>query len=342
MAAAKRTVKEIKHRYPWINRIVALTHIGYDNDIALAKATTGISLIIGGHSHTLVGNMTGSKGAYPTIVNNAAGEEVFVVTSYRWGEYVGYIDLEYDLRGRIVSYEGAPIHLTNQTAQQPKLQAQVKEWAKAFEPFSRTILGLTETTLVQSTCQNEECTLGTFSADSMEDFSLSPNIAGAIINAGGIRSEIEAGNITQQQALEVYPFGNSIVEVTFTGEQLWKIFEGIVSKKSVFNGNAVTSFVQISRSIRFTYNPTNPVGSRLISLSLKGQPVVLTQSYLISTLDFLATGGDNFWPARSDFVTLDTMDQVWARYVTAKSPINYQLDGRISVTTEAIPQQNVV
>jgi 2',3'-cyclic-nucleotide 2'-phosphodiesterase (5'-nucleotidase family) len=339
VTAAKRTVKFIKTFYPYITRIVALTHIGYDKDIELAQSTKDISLIIGGHSHTLIGNMTGAKGAYPTIAKNLDGEEVFVVTSYRWGEYVGYIDVEYDYKGRIVSYEGAPIHLTNTTAEAPKLKSQVKEWSTAFNAYSSAVLGYTAQPLIQTTCQTVECTLGSFTGDSMEDYR--PTAVAAIINAGGIRSEIDAGNVTLQQALECFPFGNSIVELDFTGAALWDIFEGIVSQVNQVNGATVTSFVQVSRSIRFTYNPTNPIGSRLITLKIKGEPIDLAAMYRISTLDYLATGGDSFWPARSDFVTLDTMDQVWARYVTAVSPINYELDGRIATTTETVPQKGI-
>lgn len=337
VTAAKRTVKFIKTFHPYIKRIVALTHIGYDKDIELAQSTKDISLIIGGHSHTLLGNITGAKGAYPTIAKNLDGEEVFVVTSYRWGEYVGYIDVEYDKKGRIVSYEGAPIRLTNATAEAPKLKSQVKEWATAFNAYSSTVLGYTAQPLIQTTCQTVECTLGSFTGDSMEDYR--PTAVAAIINAGGIRSEIDAGNVTLQQALECFPFGNSIVELDFTGAELWNIFEGIVSKVNQVNGATVTSFVQVSRSIRFTYNPANPVSSRLITLKIKGEPIDLAKTYRISTLDYLATGGDSFWLARTDFVTLDTMDQVWARYVTAVSPINYELDGRIATTTETVPQK---
>lgn len=259
------------------------------------------------------------------------------MTAYRWGEYLGYIDVEYDRRGKIVSYEGAPIHLTNATAEEPGLKAQVKEWAKAFDVFARTIIGFTQTTLVQTTCQQGECTLGDVTADAIQAYR--PNSVAAIMNAGGIRSQIDAGNITQQQALECFPFGNSIVELDFTGAQLWDAFESIVSKVSVNNGLAVTSFVQVSRSVRFTYNPSNPNGSKLITLTIDGQPVALSQAYRIATIDFLAQGGDNFWPARSGFATLDSLDQVWSRYVQEHSPLNYQLEGRISVTTEMVPQK---
>jgi 5'-nucleotidase len=55
VAAVKRTVAYIKRHHRNVKRFVALTHIGYSQDIALAQESTDISLIIGGHSHTLLG-----------------------------------------------------------------------------------------------------------------------------------------------------------------------------------------------------------------------------------------------------------------------------------------------
>lgn len=337
ISAAQRTVQLIKKNYPDVNRIVALTHIGYAQDIHLAQNTRDISLIIGGHSHTLLGNMTGASGPYPTIVNNLDGDEVFVVTAYKWGEYLGYIDVEYDERGKIVAYEGAPIHLTNATVEEPNLKAQVKEWEKAFEIFTRTVVGSTQSTLVQTTCQQTECTLGDLTADAMEAYR--SDSVGAIMNAGGIRIQIESGNITQQQVLECFPFGNSVIQLDFTGAQLWDTFESVVSKVSVTNGRAVTSFVQVSRNIRFTYNPSNPNGNKLITLSIANRPVLPSETYRITTIDFLGQGGDNFWPVRNDFTTLETIDQVWTHYVQDHSPLSYQSDGRISTTVETVPQK---
>ncbi|KAJ3558535.1 hypothetical protein NP233_g11489 [Leucocoprinus birnbaumii] len=159
------------------------------------------------------------------------------------------------------------------------------------------------------------------------------------MNAGGIRINIDAGNITLQQALDCFPFGNAYVQLNVTGAQLWDAFESVVSKVNVNNGLTVTSFAQVSKSMQFTYNPSNPNGSKLITLSIAGQPVVLSQTYLIATTDYVARGGDNFWPAHSNFAILETLDVVFGDYVKAQSPINYQLDGRIATTNETTPQK---
>jgi 2',3'-cyclic-nucleotide 2'-phosphodiesterase (5'-nucleotidase family) len=66
-----------------ITRIIALTRLGYEKVIELARKTHGVDLIVGGHSHTL-GNFTGTMGPYPTIGQNLDNEEVFIVTSCRW------------------------------------------------------------------------------------------------------------------------------------------------------------------------------------------------------------------------------------------------------------------
>lgn len=64
-----------------ITRIAAITHIGYEEDQKLAEATSGLFLIMGGHSHTPLGDFDGAEGKYPTIVDNKDGDEVFIVTA---------------------------------------------------------------------------------------------------------------------------------------------------------------------------------------------------------------------------------------------------------------------
>ena len=69
---------------PLVKRVIALTHIGYEQDQLLAQSTRNISMIVGGHSHTpLGGEAWYSQGPYPTLRTNLDGEEVPIVQSYR-------------------------------------------------------------------------------------------------------------------------------------------------------------------------------------------------------------------------------------------------------------------
>ncbi len=161
IAAVQNTVDLIRSTTN-ITRLAAITHIGYDEDQRLARETTGLHLIMGGHSHTPLGDFAGAAGPYPTIVQNKAGDDVFIVTAYRWGEYLGYIDVTYDAEGKVLAYHGGPIHLTNTTAQDEELQAQIDEWRVPFEEYSKQEVGTSNVVLDQSTCQLKECLLGDF------------------------------------------------------------------------------------------------------------------------------------------------------------------------------------
>ncbi|KIV90644.1 hypothetical protein PV10_07927 [Exophiala mesophila] len=316
-----------------VTRIAALTHIGYDEDQKLAESTTGLHLIIGGHSHTPLGDFEIAEGPYPTIVDNADGDEVFIVTAYRWGEYLGYIDVTYDPTGKILAYHGGPIHLTNETDQDPELQLQVDSWRGPFEEFAAQEVGMSLVELDQTTCQRQECLLGDFMADAMFEYRLnsSDSVDFALINAGGIRATIDEGPITRGEILTSFPFGNSIVEITLTGDELWGVLEGIMTRINQNNGRPVTSFLQVSRGIAIEYNPANENGTKLVGVTIGDEPLDLEAEYNIVTLDFLAGGGDNFFEPTTDFITLDTQDEVLTRYVQAQSPVDIELDGRIRI-----------
>ncbi|KAI1493308.1 5'-nucleotidase [Biscogniauxia mediterranea] len=337
VAAVQGAVDEIRATTN-VTRIAAITHIGYAEDQRLARETTGLHLIMGGHSHTLLGDMDGAEGPYPTIATNADGDEVFIVTAYRWGEYLGYIDVTYDADGQILAYHGGPVHLTNTTAQDPDLQAQIDAWRVPFEEFAAEEVGESNIVLDQSTCQRQECTLGDLVADAILQYRLDAGspVAFSLINAGGIRASIDAGPITRGEVLTSFPFGNAVVEVSYTGAQLTRIFEGLVSGTSQFDdgGGAVTSFFQVSRGVAVEYDPGRAPGARLVRLAVGGADVApdSEETFTVATIDFLTGGGDNILPpVDDDVVLLDTVDEVLVRYIQQVSPVDFQLDGRIAV-----------
>jgi 5'-nucleotidase len=150
-----------------------------------------------------------------------------------------------------------------------------------------------------------------------------------------------------------FPFGNAVVDLEFTAEEIWTMFEGTFhSSRDVFVGlnsllavessgivswrnwanREVTSFVQVSRTITFTHAPSLPIGSRLVSLTVSGVPVDRTsnRTYTISTIEFIASGGDGFlYPSKKAGPPLKTLAALLADYVEQKSPFMPFLDGRI-------------
>ncbi|MCB0240873.1 MAG: metallophosphoesterase, partial [Anaerolineae bacterium] len=108
-AAAAATVATLQGM--GINKIVALTHLGYDVDVPLAASVSGIDVIVGGHSHTPLGPMPDPQGPYPTVVTSPAGEPVLVVSAWEWGKYLGRLDVTFDSAGVVQDYNGDPIRM---------------------------------------------------------------------------------------------------------------------------------------------------------------------------------------------------------------------------------------
>jgi 5'-nucleotidase len=114
------TVREIQAR--GINKIILLTHIGYKEDLRLARTVPGIDVIVGGHSHTLLGGQAGDQSAfrrgglrlnpagdYPTVVSGPGGKTVLVVQAWEWGKILGNLKVFFDEKGEVKSWQGNPI-----------------------------------------------------------------------------------------------------------------------------------------------------------------------------------------------------------------------------------------
>ena len=99
-----------------VDKIILLSHQGYSEDLALAPRVSGVDVIVGGHSHTLLGNFSKiglpSAGPYPTRAVGRDGGKVLVVAANEWGKILGDLQVTFDPRGSIQSWKGAPRAVT--------------------------------------------------------------------------------------------------------------------------------------------------------------------------------------------------------------------------------------
>ncbi|KKF94688.1 Apyrase [Ceratocystis platani] len=358
VSTVQRTIEDIQATTN-IKRIVALTHIGIDQDIKLAEATRGLSLIMGGHTHTLLGDMPEAEGKYPTIAHDAEGNEVFVVTAHCWGDYVGKIEVAFDEDGHALSYEGAPIPITDKTPFDAELQADIDEWRKGFQDYASVVVGSAATDLDQDKCRKEECVLGNAVADAMLEYVMRNSKSEiskddekryfTMVNSAGIRATIESGDVTLNDVLTALPFRSMVVEAEFDGKTLWDTFEGSVSRRNIVNGQPITSFFQVSRGVEIIYNPTMPAGSRLISVKINGEQLNPDETYRMVAVDFMLKGGDNMLLLNNanKKASYKEVDVVFLDYLKRWSPIKAEIDGRIvkfdpssSSTSEAASSTN--
>jgi 2',3'-cyclic-nucleotide 2'-phosphodiesterase (5'-nucleotidase family) len=115
--------------------------------------------VIGGHSHTLLGHFPEAEGDYPTIVTNLDGEEVFIVTAWRWGQVLGYINVAFEAGpgGHVLAYAGGPIPMDKTIEQDPALQAKIDAWRQPFGDYAKEVVGVTTGDLDATKCQQGEC-----------------------------------------------------------------------------------------------------------------------------------------------------------------------------------------
>jgi len=100
-----------------VNKIIVLSHLGIDADKALASRVSGVDVIVGGHSHTLLGSYPslGLKGfeRYPVVVKDSSGADVLIVQAWQWAHMIGRLRVLFNAEGKVGSYEAKPVFVVN-------------------------------------------------------------------------------------------------------------------------------------------------------------------------------------------------------------------------------------
>jgi 5'-nucleotidase len=327
-----------------VNKIIALTHLGFMQDQKLAQQVKGISLVIGGHSHTPLGPQPGAAHEYPTIESAPDGRKVLIVTNWEWGRWLGVLAVGFDDNGVVSNISGEPVEVlaASTDGQAPAIvphldfEALIDDYNDELDALRAKQVGATAVTLDGATVniRSRETNLGNLIADAMLAKTAGDSSQIAIMNGGGIRASINEGDITFGEVLEVLPFGSTVARVKLTGAQVLEALENGVSRVGQTEGTG--RFAQVG-GIRYTYNASRPAGSRIVSAEVKSGDSFAaldpSATYNVVTNSFLMTGGDGYAVFAKGTDQLDigfVLADAVAEYITANTPINPQPDGRIS------------
>ena len=280
--------------------IIALAHLGdtqndamHPNSRSLIANTTGLDAVIDGHDHHVIEEQ---------LINDKEGNPVLLTSSGSNFQYVGKltIDTNGGISSALVSTDGTTPD--NETA---LFVNRVKEEVESLGDF---VIGNSEVDLMiydengKRIVRKQETNIGDFCADAFRAFT-GADIA--LVNGGGIRTNIEKGEIVFNDLYNVMPFGDMIATGTLTGEQLLDVLEYAVS----YLPNEAGVFMQVS-GLRFKINPDIPspavmdsetemfshieAGERRVSevevldkQSGEYNDVELTRRYTMATLDYL-------------------------------------------------------
>ena len=332
IAAARTSVRALKQQ--GINKIVALTHIGFEHDLALARKVPDIDIIIGAHSHTPVGNIPNANYPYPLVEKNGTKEPVLVVTDWEWGKYLGDLSVSFDRAGKLIAWAGKPHALDASIKSNQEFADKLKAYAAPIEALRQKIIGksLAELDGDRIKMRTGETSLGNLIADAILAKTKGDRVQVSLTNAGGIRNGFPLGEITMGNVLEALPFGNTITRVELTGKQLLATLEHGVSLAEKEEGR----FPQVA-GIRLVWNPKSPAGNRITKVEVVSESgnfqLLNPQSiYRVATTNFLTSGGDGYRDFAEGKNLLDTgylLSDAIAEYISAKSPLQVKTENRI-------------
>lgn len=266
----RRTIDEVRKQS---DVVIALTHIGFEEDRLLAEQCSGIDAIIGGHSHTKV--------AEPPMIGG-----VIVLQAWEHAKSLGVLDLTIE-DGRTTKKHGYLLEIKPAAGPADKhAEAVVARYAAAVDGSMKVVFGSVCRDLDNQNVRVQETSLGNMIADALRETSRADI---ALINAGSIRTNLKGGGVTLKDVYSVLPFDTYIVNMDLKGGQILQALEhglSMIEKKS-------GAFLQVS-GLQVIYDANEPAGRRVKEVMVAGKRLNIDQYYRVAVNDFMAAGGDGY------------------------------------------------
>ncbi|HHC6695150.1 bifunctional UDP-sugar hydrolase/5'-nucleotidase [Vibrio parahaemolyticus] len=363
-AEAKELIAELK-KTENPDLIFAVTHMGhYENgnrginapgDVALARYLNegDLDMIVGGHSQEPV-CMEG-----PNVIkkNFKPGDEcqpdqqngTYIVQAHEWGKYVGRADYEFR-NGELsmVSYDLIPVNLKKKInvdgqSQRVFVQDEITQ-DKAMLDFLRPFQEKGQSQLNVKIAESNGKLEGDRDVVRFQQTNLGRLIATAhmerakadfaVMNSGGVRDSIEAGEITYKDVLTVQPFGNMVSYVDMSGQEVLD-YLNIVATKPVDSG-AYAQFAGISMRIE---------NDKVTNVFIGNKQLRLDGRYRFTVPSYNASGGDGYpkIDTHPGYVNTGFTDaEVLKDYLESHSPIDvneYAPSGEVMYQTNNVVNQ---
>lgn len=259
-----------------------------------------VSAIFQGHTHQAY--------VYDVQIPGAAsGQTRPVLQTGNYGGNVGKIQLGVDpATKQVTAYNAVNVPVTAATPAcqaDPTWQAaaSIVDAAVAYaEPLANAPIGTVTSDITRafdgaSDTRVRESALGNLIAqqylDSLEATGRPADIG--IMNPGGIRADLlygTDGTITFGQAATIMPFGNTIKKADYTGAQFIQVLEEQLQPEGT---SRPYLSLGLSRNVTYTYDPSKPRGSRILSVFVNGAPIDPAKTYSVASSSFLITQAGN-------------------------------------------------
>ncbi len=277
--ATARYLKEVLG----IDYAIMVSHIGYSsyepsepNDTLIIGHSHYIDMVISSHSHTTI-----KPGGGMDRVSNADGKMIPIGQNGKSGKLVATYDL--DLETGDIVYDQIDVDATWDEA--ASRYTAMNEWIDRHRQGVDSIMNNPVATSARFMKNSSDALQNWVSDAAMEiikDLSGIKNIDCAIMNKGGIRTDMPEGVVTEGLIGSMFPFDNRFVVLEMPGTELIESLKLMCGR----GGDAV------SNELRATYNDKG----ELISATIKGKKINPKKTYIVATIDYLANGGDYMTP----------------------------------------------
>jgi len=226
-----------------------------------------------------------------------------VTSAASFGRLVTDIDLTIDAKtGHVVTMQGRNVIATRDVAKDADQTTIITKYDALSAPLANRLVGTTTADLIVLPNPAGESSMGDVIADAQHEATKSNGAVAAFMNIGGVRADIiaaqssggeAAGAITYGEAFTVQPFGNTLMTITLTGDQIHTMLE----QQWQLVGNAEkAAILQVSDGFTYTWDSAKPIGSRVDAQSIKIAGVLVQPAamYRVTVNAFLADGGDGF------------------------------------------------
>lgn len=258
--------------------VIAITHIGLSaskekpelfGDAQLAAQTSGIDLIIGGHSHTRLEE--------PVVVTNADGKPVSIVQTGRGGEALGEVRL--NLSTGEITYRLITVDSRLDSRRSEELMRKLEPYRAGVDSLYNIEVARLEGDVALG---RKGSALINFAADFIagRGKQLAGHVDGSIANRGGLRTTWLPGAISEGATIDMMPFRNKVAVIDIKGADLIEALDIMKARKDY----AVSG-------IAATPSRINPA-----------------RTYRIATIDYLANGGDYMTPLTRAKVVAESPD----------------------------------
>ncbi|WP_087022532.1 bifunctional metallophosphatase/5'-nucleotidase [Thaumasiovibrio subtropicus] len=309
------------HRQNIFN-IIVLSHLGYPRDLDLAKRVSGISVLIGGHTHTWQGDFStvGLENSEP-YGRRVADTLVFQASCN--GYTLGVAELSFNERGVATLIQGQNTLLVDEKsineAQQSQLQtlscvALLQEDPRvttALSPYRCAVDALMNQNIAKAQTLLRHIRVPTETLSSevapivCDAFVWQANERGlkvdcAIHNAGGVRVDVAEGDLSAGEvAGRLLPFAIDVVRFEVKGKILKAALEGAINnainRDEIGSGDGSYPYTS---HLRYQYQRSKQKGQRIVNLALyrnaEWQPIDDEGLYWVASSSYTALGKEGY------------------------------------------------